>query len=412
LYFAEGSPGVSAIETAWGTVRNTNAGVYRYHPVSRRLEIYAAYNFTNPHAIVFDAWGNSVIADSATGSLYHGGHLSGAVLPGDKHGPGRPFAKSRSNPVAALAFVDGTHFPDDAKNDLLVGSCIGRLGALRFDTDFLDNAAPFVASEVEPMFLTTDGNFRPVDLDIGPDGALFVTDWHNALLGHFEHHLRDPGRDTTHGRIWRAVAPGRAADSWPEIEGADPRQVLPLLAHNNPLVRRHAMRELRKHPAAAVLAAGLKWGGALDRGSPNYERSITEVLHLHAHFAKPHTGLLRAALRAKSPDARAAATRLLAEWRAAEPGALSMLRVLADDEHDRVKIEAIRALSFFDDKRALEIAEAAVPAPAEMAEEGEADPDAPPPPAPEKLDPALEYVLKETLATLRKRFPPEMETGL
>jgi hypothetical protein len=47
-----------------------------------------------------------------------------------------------------------------------------------------------------------------------------------------------------------------------------------------------------------------------------------------------------------------------------------------------------------------------------MAEDGEADPDAPPPPAPEKLDPALEYVLKETLATLRKRFPPEMETSL
>ena len=58
---------------------------------------------------------------------------------------------------------------------------------------------------MEPLLQSQDGNFRPVDLQFGPDGALYIVDWHNALIGHLQHNLRDPSRDHSHGRIWRVT---------------------------------------------------------------------------------------------------------------------------------------------------------------------------------------------------------------
>ena len=388
LYFGEGSFDQSGVETAWGTVRMKNAGVYRYHPRERKLQRFAAYNFVNPHGICFDGWGNAVLADAATGGLYFANPLSGAIADGDKHGPARPFAKARSNPITACEFVTGSHFPDAAQGDLLAGSCIAMLGALRFDMQYHDSDSFPRATEAAPIALSTDGNFRPVDLDFGPDGALYLCDWHNALLGHFEHPLRDPLRDRSHGRLWRVTYRGRALDTPPPIGEAKPGELIKLLAHQNPRVRTLAKLELRKLPAKPVLAAALKWGGSLDRTDPDYPRHLIEILNLHGHLATPNTSLLRGALRSKDPRARAAATRLLADWRAAEPGALAMLRVLAEDEDPRVRLEAVRACSFFDDPRALEVAALAASSP---------------------MDTPLQYCYDEAMKTLRKRFPEEEE---
>ena len=56
---------------------------------------------------------------------------------------------------------------------------------------------------------STDLNFRPSDIKIGPDGAIYFLDWHNPIIGHMQHNLRDPNRDRTHGRIYRITYEGR-----------------------------------------------------------------------------------------------------------------------------------------------------------------------------------------------------------
>ena len=53
--------------------------------------------------------------------------------------------------------------------------------------------------------------FRPIDVKMGPDGALYIADWYNPIIQHGEVDFRDPRRDHTHGRIWRVTAKGRAA---------------------------------------------------------------------------------------------------------------------------------------------------------------------------------------------------------
>ena len=54
----------------------------------------------------------------------------------------------------------------------------------------------------------------------GPDGALYVVDWFNPLVGHMQYSLRDPRRDKTHGRVWRITAKGRPLLARPVIHGA------------------------------------------------------------------------------------------------------------------------------------------------------------------------------------------------
>ncbi len=53
-----------------------------------------------------------------------------------------------------------------------------------------------------PDFLSTDDPwFRPVDMQLGPDGALWVADFYNRIIGHYEVPLLHPGRDRERGRI-------------------------------------------------------------------------------------------------------------------------------------------------------------------------------------------------------------------
>ena len=62
---------------------------------------------------------------------------------------------------------------------------------------------------MEPILSSTDENFRPVDAEVGADGALYIADWHNPIIGHMQHNLRDTSRDRLHGRIYRVTYPDR-----------------------------------------------------------------------------------------------------------------------------------------------------------------------------------------------------------
>ena len=77
--------------------------------------------------------------------------------------------------------------------------------------------------------LCEHGNFRPIDLQFGPDGALYIVDWHNALIGHLQHNLREPFRDHSHGRIWRVRYKERPLVDRPVIAGEQIAALLELL---------------------------------------------------------------------------------------------------------------------------------------------------------------------------------------
>ena len=88
--------------------------------------------------------------------------------------------------------------------------------------------------------------FRPIDVKMGPDGALYIADWYNPIIQHGEVDFRDPRRDHTHGRIWRVTAKGRplvdaAARCWRKSVEAGS-----CLSLKSPWTRQHAKRDLQE----------------------------------------------------------------------------------------------------------------------------------------------------------------------
>ena len=112
----------------------------------------------------------------------------------------------------------------------------------RINRDALEDRGSTQYAVEKPDFLVSDDPwFRPVDMELGPDGALYVADFYNRIIGHIEVPLDHPGRDRIRGRIWRIsyqgrdTAPARAPrTSWADAALED---LLVGLGHANLAVR-------------------------------------------------------------------------------------------------------------------------------------------------------------------------------
>ena len=261
---------------------------------------------------------------------------------------------------------------------------IGVLGILRYK--FQDAGSGFSAVEQEPLLLSDDPNFRPVDLEVAPDGSVYFVDWHNTIIGHMQHNLRDPNRDHSHGRVYRITHKNRPLVQPEKIAGQPVEKLLDLLKSSDDRVRYRTRTELGSRDVKEVAASVPTWLANLNKTDPAYEHHVLEGLWLHQNLNIVNEKLLSEVLKSKDARARAAATRVLVLWhdRVKEP--LTHLQKLVNDEHPRVRLEAVRGLAFF---RGADAAKAQ-----EIALESLAHPQ----------DPYLEYVFNETNKTLEARI--------
>jgi sugar lactone lactonase YvrE len=201
-----------------------------------------------------------------------------------------------------------------------------------------------------------DGNFRPVDVQIAPDGSLYIIDWHNALIGHLQHNLREPNRDHSHGRIWRLKHKTRPLLKPAKIDGQPIAALLELLKVPEDRTRYRAKRELAARDTGDVLAALETWIGNLDPADEDYEHHLLESLWIYQTHNVVNEELLETLLTANDHRARAAATRVLSFWLQEIPNHHELLQRCIDDEHPRVRLEGVRAVSFLRGDDAIELA--------------------------------------------------------
>jgi putative heme-binding domain-containing protein len=138
------------------------------------------------------------------------------------------------------------------------------------------------------------------------------------------------------------------------------------------------------------VAATKQWLAQLDADDPEYDRLRCEALWvLQGHHAIDEE-LLRKVLQAKTPQARAAAMHIVADERAYLPEAFAMLKAGVEDEHPRVRLEAVRGLSFFSTMESVNAALAALDAP---------------------LDPWIRYTLEHTIGALEPAWSEAFQSG-
>ena len=192
LYFQEGTFHHSQVETPYGPpVRLANAGVFRYEPRTQKFERLRHLTASPIRTATPSTAGARTSSSTAPArEPYHAALFSGHIDFPDKHrGPPQVY-KQRTRPCPGIEYLSSSHFPDEMQGNLLVGNVIGFQGILQYKIE--DKGASFGGTELEPILSSSDPSFRPADLEIGPDGALYFTDWQNPIIGHMQHNLRDP----------------------------------------------------------------------------------------------------------------------------------------------------------------------------------------------------------------------------
>lgn len=359
FYMGEGTFLHSNVETAYGTIRSSNGGFFRYNPARRHLERSVRLSIPNPWGIAFDEWGQNFFADTSDPNMRW-------MEPGSVRVGYGNFAPTPPNllsvlvrPTSGLEFVSSRHFPDEVQGDILINNTIGFLGTKQHT--MVDDGTGYKSEFRQDLVKGSDKNFRPVDMEFAPDGSLYLVDWHNALIGHMQHNARDPDRDHEHGRIFRITYPSRPLVKPATIAGAP----IPALLENLKLpeyrTRYRTRRELRGRDTEEVIAALKTWSASLNQNDPNYEHQLVEALWIcwGLNSVDKAEHLLKKLLEAKDYRARAAAVRVLRYSIHQISDHVSLLEKAAADKHGRVRMEAIATASWLGKQDGLRVLKAA-----------------------------------------------------
>jgi glucose/arabinose dehydrogenase/azurin/HEAT repeat protein len=353
IYLSDGVFHRTQVETPWGPpVRNTDAAIYRFEPRSSKFERYIPYGFANPHGRVFDYWGNDLVTDATGNNTYFGPAFSGHLDYPEKHPGLKEFWDRPSRPCPGTGILSSRHFPEEFQGNFLNCNVIGFLGIFRVKVR--EEGSGLWGETLEPPLVQSDDqNFRPTGVDVAPDGSIYFLDWQNPIIGHMQHHLRDPSRDHLHGRIYRITYEGRPLLKPAKIAGQRIEKLLDLLKEPENNVRTRAKIELGARDTRQVLAATQKWAKQFNPGKLEDQHALLEALWVYQWHNVVNEPLLRQLLKSPEPRARAQAVRVLCYWRDRVRDPLPLLRAAANDESPRVRLEAVRALSFFAGRDAL-----------------------------------------------------------
>lgn len=330
------------METPHGVVRLNSGGILHLNPGSMKAGILMK-GLVNSWGHHFDYFGQSFATDGAgtpqaglagityvvPGAMYHtyagARRILGSISPGS-------YPK-----FCGLEFLHSPHFPDDWQGDLV--TCDFRANrVVRFDLE--EKGSAYTATEQPLLLRTGDVTFRPIDVKIGPDGALYIADWSNPIIQHGEVDFRDPRRDHIHGRIWRVAYKGRALSPSPvAVTKASVKELLDLLLSHQGDTRKQARRVLVER-GSEVLPELERW-----LAGHTEERARLEGLWMHQSLHATAPELLLELLEAEDGRVRAAAVRVLQSWHDEIPQTMELLAQRVADDHPRVRLEALRALA-------------------------------------------------------------------
>jgi len=333
LYWQSGIFLQHNFEHPWGpALTSTASGMYRFDPRSHTIQFIAG-NGPNPHGNSFDRWGYLFATDGTSSRAFQ-------VRP---HGDAYkmfPLLRHQSRPSPGNSVISSTNFPDDYQQDFLICNVIGYLGIYRYDLHregYTEGRKTYQPGEVwgtsTPDFLRSDDrNFRPTDARFGADGALYIADWQNSVIGHMQHNMRDPARDKKHGRIFRMRYKDRPLQKPVAIHGQPVAALLDVLKHPVDSVRERARTELGTRDSAGVEAALREWMKQFDPKNADHAHPLLEALWLFQRLHVREEALLAAMLESPVFHARNAASMVRHLWGPADPTKGARPVALADTE--------------------------------------------------------------------------------
>lgn len=250
IYGCQGQSNEARVSGRDGNVLALSGGAtFRFRPDGSRIEGFA-WGQANPFGLCFDPWGNLYTADSNSrpGTLVQRGAWYPTLgTPHDGLGFAPPMMSHYhgSTGIAGIACYAADQFPEAYRGTLFIGNPVtGRINHDRIEW----RGSSARAIELPDFVSCGDPWFRPVDLQLGPDGALYIADFYNRIIEHTLAPLNEDSRDRERGRIWRVVYRGleRSATlaTTPDLQVASLDQLLNVLGDANLVLRTQATHQL------------------------------------------------------------------------------------------------------------------------------------------------------------------------
>ncbi|RAK03182.1 putative membrane-bound dehydrogenase-like protein [Larkinella arboricola] len=384
LFFSQGHSIYSRVETAWGVQKADRAAIWRYRPLRRQLDNFldGSTASVNPWGMNFGEWGEMFHKANDPELFY--------TVPGLVKTAHRALLPPIGKLVikgSIIEMIRTKHLPDDLKGDfILAGYYNNKIERMRIT----DDSSGYVARQLDPILSSSSRSFRPIDIKIGPDGALYVLDWYNPIIGHYQASMRHPDRDKMHGRIWRITATGRPLVQPPKLAGQPAAALLDYLKSDEHWIRYQVKRLLAEKPLTEVRPALAEWVEKLNRNEPNYEHHLMEALGVFESHELVYEDLLQQLATGKEPGARAYAAHVAGRWADRLPNPLAVLEPLIQDENARVRLEALVAVSNVPKPEAMALATQVLYRP---------------------MDKFLRYALTKTAYALQEAWEPALKTG-
>ncbi|MSU34465.1 MAG: c-type cytochrome [Pedosphaera sp.] len=284
--------------------------------------------------------------------------------------PNHPEQSGHFSSAGGIGILLSSAFPPEMQGNVLVCDVVGNL----VHRDVIEVAGPvFLASrakdeQAREFFASRDPACRPVGIEVGPDGALYLLDMQRDVIEHPDY-IPDKLKATIHlragedrGRIYRITPKGGLKPVVVSLDRADPAQWVTLLGDSRAWWRLTAHRLLRERGPREVLPALKNMaqstisrakesptpaGGQVTRVT--LEKFTQPLARVHAlwllrSFRELRETEVRSALSDGEPGVRENAAQLAADFLPDKIALANPLLELASDRSPRVRFEA--ALAF------------------------------------------------------------------
>lgn len=191
-----------------GPETRMNAAVWRFHPKTKKFEIFAE-GTSNPWGMDWrNTDGQFILACCVIPHLYH--VVPGGIYQRQAGASFNPYAYGYIKEIcdhtfhkesgwahAGLISLDAPHIPEKYRNSVIFGSihgCSVKQNVLK------PNGSSFTASRGDDFLVSGDKNFRPINMKWGPNGDIYLIDWHDQMPCH---QAKPDEWDYERGRVYR-----------------------------------------------------------------------------------------------------------------------------------------------------------------------------------------------------------------